>query len=111
MKKQKKIGEFNPGEFKMDFNADFQIEEPLPPGTPFDDLPYTGDLEEDTKMELNEYQKENRQQKRQYQAVMDGVFDSAAQRHEFAVWHDGGKLEFVRQVFVFRITEKVGQIK
>lgn len=76
MKKQKKIGEFNPGDFNLDFNTDFQLEDPLPSGTPFDNLPYTGDVEKDTEMELNEYQKENRQQKRQYQAIMDGIFDS-----------------------------------
>ena len=64
------------GVFKLN-TADFGFmnEEP-PPGNPFDNVDYPGDLEGDCKAELNEYQKTNKEHLRSYSKTMDGVFDS-----------------------------------
>jgi hypothetical protein len=49
---------------------------PLPAGDPFENVEYTGDPEADTLAELNEYQKACKENIRNYQATIEGVFDS-----------------------------------
>lgn len=75
--KKRKINIAELGKVNFDeYGFDIPHFENKPDGTPFDDLSYTGNLEKDTKMELNEYQKALKESKRKYEKTMEGVFDS-----------------------------------
>lgn len=74
----KKFKKSELGKFSIDTDnfGKFEIKQKAPDGSPFDDLPFTGDLEKDAKMELNEYQKSLRDSKRKYENTINGIFDS-----------------------------------
>lgn len=69
-KKGTNLGNFDFGNTKLS-----SMQAP-PDDSPFSSIEYTGDIEKDTKAELNEFQKAYRDKKRKYQKTIQGVFDS-----------------------------------
>lgn len=65
----------NLGDFDFD-NTKFSFMQAPPDDSPFGSIEYTGDIEKDTKEELNEFQKAYRDKKRKYQKTIQDVFDS-----------------------------------
>lgn len=99
--KNTKLGDLGNLDFNPEINFDlggggFSYPDDFPKEDPFANINYTGDPEKDSKAELDEYQKEARDHMRNYQKMIDGVFNS---RFWFAVVfeNESAKLEFLKE--------------
>ena len=65
-------------DFEIDLDADpaGKGKVTLPDDAPYDHMKMTGDIEQDSKAKLNEYQRQQKEHMRSYRKRLDGIYDT-----------------------------------